>query len=59
MLQANLIPENAKIVAFNDVDTKITGFSSMLQQFADPKVGIAYATELVKDGSSKKFLCCF
>jgi cellulose synthase/poly-beta-1,6-N-acetylglucosamine synthase-like glycosyltransferase len=59
VLQANLIPKNAEIVAFNDVDTKITGFSSMLQQFADSKVGIAYATELVKDGPQRNFFAVF
>lgn len=59
VLQANLIPKNVKIVAFNDVDTKITGFSSMLQRFADPKVGIAYATELVKDGPQRNFFAVF
>jgi hypothetical protein len=59
VLQANLIPKNATIVAFNDVDTKIRGFSSMLQRFADPKVGIAYATELVKDGPQRNFFAVF
>ena len=59
VLQANLIPKNAKIVAFNDVDTKITGFSSMLQRFKDPNVGIAYATELVKDGPQRNFFAVF
>lgn len=59
VLQANLIPKNATIVAFNDVDTKIKGFSSMLQRFKDPKVGIAYATELVKDGPQRNFFAVF
>jgi len=59
VLQANLIPKDVKIVAFNDVDTKITGFTSMLQQFADPKVGIAYATELVKAGPQRNFFAVF
>jgi hypothetical protein len=59
VLQANLIPKNATIVAFNDVDTKIRGFNSMLQRFADPKVGIAYATELVKDGPQRNFFAVF
>jgi hypothetical protein len=59
VLQANLIPKNATIVAFNDVDTKIRGFSSMLQRFKDPKVGIAYATELVKDGPQRNFFAVF
>jgi hypothetical protein len=59
VLQANLIPKNATIVAFNDVDTKIRGFSSMLQRFTDPKVGIAYATELVKDGPQRNFFAVF
>ena len=59
VLQANLIPKNVKIVAFNDVDTKITGFSSMLKRFEDPNVGIAYATELVKDGPQRNFFAVF
>lgn len=50
VLEANLIPKDAKIVAFNDVDTKITGFSSMLRQFENPKVAIAYATNQLKMG---------
>jgi hypothetical protein len=59
VLQANLIPKNSEIVAFNDVDTKITGFNSMLQRFTDPKVGIAYATELVKEGPQRNFFNIF
>jgi hypothetical protein len=59
VLQAKLIPKNAELVAFNDVDTKITGFSSMLQRFADPKVGITYATELVKEGPQRNFFAVF
>ena len=57
--KANLIPKNTRIVAFNDVDTKITGFSSMQKQFADPKVGIAFATELVKEGPQRNFFAIF
>jgi hypothetical protein len=59
VLQANLIPKEYAIVAFNDVDTKITGFSSMLKRFTDPKVGIAFASELVREGPQRNFFAVF
>lgn len=54
---AELIPEDADIVAFNDVDTRITcNFRDMLRHFKDKKVAIVFASERVKEGPQVLFL---
>ena len=53
------IPKGAKIVAFNDVDTKIGRFEEMLHYFEDPNVAIVFAAELVREGPQRIFFTIF
>lgn len=53
------IPKDAKIVAFNDVDTQISAFETMLRHFDDPRVAIVFAPELVIEGPQRAFFTIF
>lgn len=53
------IPEGTKIVAFNDVDTRIIEFEKMLGYFKNPRVGIVFAAELVNKGPQRTFFAIF
>jgi cellulose synthase/poly-beta-1,6-N-acetylglucosamine synthase-like glycosyltransferase len=55
----NKIPEETKIVAFNDVDTRISGFEKMMSHFKNPEVGIVFAAELVREGPQRNFFTIF
>jgi len=54
-----LIPEDADIVIFNDVDTKIGNFHVMLQYFEDVRTAIVFASELVREGPQVLFFKIF
>lgn len=58
-LSKHLIPRDADIVAFNDVDTRFGEFHPMLQYFEDPKVAIVFAAELVRAGPQLSFFALF
>jgi cellulose synthase/poly-beta-1,6-N-acetylglucosamine synthase-like glycosyltransferase len=58
-LSKYLIPRNAEIVAFNDVDTRFGDFYPMLQYFKDSRVGIVFAPELVTAGPQTRFFTLF
>jgi len=51
----SLIPDDAEIVAMNDVDTRIHRFDLVLQEFRDPKVGLSFGTELIRTGPQRLF----
>lgn len=53
------IPRDATIVAFNDVDTRISGFEPMLHYFEDSRVAIVYASEVVIEGPQRTFFALF
>jgi hypothetical protein len=53
------IPKGRKIVAFNDVDTKISGFEKMISYLKNPEVGIVFAAELVREGPQRSFFTIF
>ncbi len=59
VLLGDKIPEGTKIVAFNDVDTKISGFEKMITYFGNPRVGIVFAAELVREGPQRNFFAIF
>lgn len=59
VLEERKIPRDVKIIAFNDVDTKIGRFEVMLRHFEDPKVAIVFAAELVREGPQRTFFTIF
>ena len=58
-LSKHLIPADADIVAFNDVDTRFGDFHPMLQYFKDSRVGIVFGPELVTAGPQRSFFTLF
>jgi len=50
-----LIPQNAKTVIMNDVDTKIHNLETALRRFVDEKADILFAAELVREGPQNLF----
>jgi cellulose synthase/poly-beta-1,6-N-acetylglucosamine synthase-like glycosyltransferase len=58
-LSKYLIPGEAEIVAFNDVDARFVDFHPMLRYMGDPKVGIVFAPELVTAGPQRSFFTLF
>jgi cellulose synthase/poly-beta-1,6-N-acetylglucosamine synthase-like glycosyltransferase len=53
------LPSNVKIVAMNDVDTKIHNLGIALRYFSDKKIGLVFGTELVNEGPQKLFFQIF
>jgi len=54
-----LIPQDADLVAFNDVDARLSDFGPMLNHFGDSRVAIVFAPELVIAGPQRNFFALF
>jgi cellulose synthase/poly-beta-1,6-N-acetylglucosamine synthase-like glycosyltransferase len=52
---ARFVPENADVVALNDVDTKINNFQATLQHFKRKEVALVFARVSVKEGPQRLF----
>jgi len=51
----SLIPQDVDIIAFNDVDARLSDFRPMLSHFRDTRVAIVFAPELVRAGPQYNF----
>jgi cellulose synthase/poly-beta-1,6-N-acetylglucosamine synthase-like glycosyltransferase len=55
----SLIPEDASIVIYNDVDTRIINYKPLLERLKNENIGMAYAPELVTEGPQATFFKIF